>query len=330
MKTYNPTEAKTLMNRYGKERKPFLFIISYDLTKTHIIPLDEIDPAEILFDFNGKTNCEIASCPAESPQWKRSPITYEAYKGRFNNVMRHLKRGDSFLTNLTIATPVETNLSLKEIFLSSHALYRLWVKDSFCSLSPEIFVRIVDGEIASYPMKGTIDAQIENAEQKILEDEKESAEHATIVDLIRNDLSMNANEVSVKRYRYIDLLQTNDRDLLQVSSEITGRLHFEYRSKLGNILYSMLPAGSICGAPKTKTLEIIRESEESNRGYYTGIAGIFDGENLDSCVLIRFVEQLPDGKMQFRSGGGITAKSQAKDEYEEAIRKVYLPLIRKG
>ena len=80
------------------------------------------------------------------------------------------------------------------------------------------------------------------------------------------------------------------------------------------------------GAPKKKTVEIIREAETYDRGYYTGVTGFFDGKNLDSAVIIRFVEQLPDGSLVFKSGGGITFKSDIESEYEEMIHKVYVPV----
>ena len=91
------------------------------------------------------------------------------------------------------------------------------------------------------------------------------------------------------------------------------------------MLKKMLPAGSVTGAPKNKTVEIIQNAETYERGFYTGIAGFFDGMSLDSCVLIRFIEQR-NGKFYFKSGGGITAKSEMKSEYEELKQKIYVPL----
>ena len=113
-------------------------------------------------------------------------------------------------------------------------------------------MRIENGFIYSYPMKGTIDASLPDARERILADRKEEAEHATIVDLIRNDLSQVASEVTVSRYRYIDELQTNRGRLLQVSSEIRGKLPENWKASLGDILFRLLPAGSITGAPKKK------------------------------------------------------------------------------
>ena len=174
-------------------------------------------------------------------------------------------------------------------------------------------------------MKGTIDASIPDAEKIILNDEKELSEHVTIVDLIRNDLSTVASNVQVKRFRYIDKINTNQKDLLQVSSEICGDLEKDFGSRIGSILISLLPAGSISGAPKNKTIEIIQATENEKRWYYTGVAGYFDGQNLDSGVMIRFIEQ-EGSQFYYRSGGGITSQSKMESEYQEAIDKIYVPL----
>jgi para-aminobenzoate synthetase component 1 len=173
-------------------------------------------------------------------------------------------------------------------------------------------------------MKGTIDASFPNAEHVILSDPKEAAEHATIVDLIRNDISMVADKVWVERYRYIEPIETNQKKLLQVSSEIAGILPDEFDCEFGDLLLKLLPAGSISGAPKPSTLKIIKDAEGYERGYYTGIMGYFDGENFESAVMIRYIEN-QNGKLVFKSGGGITAQSDAHSEYQELIDKVYLP-----
>jgi para-aminobenzoate synthetase component 1 len=174
-------------------------------------------------------------------------------------------------------------------------------------------------------MKGTIDASVENAKELILNDSKELAEHNTIVDLIRNDLSLVAENVAVEKFRYLDRIKTSHRDLWQVSSKITGDLPDNYTENIGDIIFTMLPAGSVSGAPKKKTVEIIENAENYTRGFYTGIFCYFDGKNLDSCVLIRYIEN-DDNKLVYKSGGGITFKSKAELEYEEMLKKVYVPI----
>ena len=193
-------------------------------------------------------------------------------------VQEHLNRGDSYLVNLTFPTGVSFNGNIKDLFHNSQSQHKVLFKDQFVSYSPEYFVKIKGNTIYSYPMKGTISTAIPNAEQRVLGNPKEIAEHATIVDLIRNDLSFYATEVRLNRYRYVDQIDINTKSLLQVSSEIEGSLKNDWKANLGNLLWDMLPAGSISGAPKPKTLEIIRSIEVDCRGYYTGVYGYFDGK----------------------------------------------------
>jgi para-aminobenzoate synthetase component I len=316
------------MNESGSRRQPFIFIIDFEMEDPVFFLLDEICSEELLFDFNGITNSLARKEDSGmSFSFLKYPMDYGEYLEKFNLVMQHLAYGNSYLVNLTVPTPIETTLFLQDIFYISHAKYRLFYKDKFVMFSPEIFVKINgDGVISSYPMKGTIDAAVENAEEKLLNDAKEYAEHCTIVDLIRNDLSMVAKNVHVKSFRYIDRIKTHEKELLQVSSCICGGLGKDYAAHLGNIIFTLLPAGSISGAPKKKTVEIIREAEGCRRGYYTGVCGLFDGEQLDSGVMIRFIENC-EGELFYRSGGGITVYSNGGAEYREMIDKVYVPVV---
>lgn len=319
---------KDQLNSWGRNRTPFFFCIDFELEKPVAFALDGVDNPNLLFSINGFTNSAKPPLPKERigvKGFKKIPITFSGYELKFNKVLWHLSYGDSFLTNLTIKTKIETDQTLSDIFHASSAKYKLLFDNQFLVFSPETFIQIRDEKIFSYPMKGTIDAAIENAEEKILSDQKEIAEHVTIVDLIRNDLSMIATDVNVARFRYIDTLTTNNKTLLQVSSEITGNLSHDWPSQLGDLLVSVLPAGSISGAPKQKTLEIIQQAEGEKRGYYTGVFGYFDGNSLDSGVMIRFIEKV-DNQLYYRSGGGITTQSDAQTEYQEAIDKIYVPL----
>lgn len=258
--------------------------------------------------------------------WKTFPESFDNYLTSFNIVKNNILKGNSFLTNLTCITPIMTNLSLKDIYIISKAKYKLYVKGTFVVFSPETFVRIDGNIITAYPMKGTIDAMLPDAEQKLMNNEKEAAEHATITDLIRNDLSMVAKHVEVTRFRYIDRLETSHGPILQTSTEIKGVLPTDFHTRLGELFFQLLPAGSITGAPKVKTMQIIDSAENYDRGFYTGVMGYYDGRKLDSAVMIRFVEQQPDGKICYKSGGGITFQSDARSEYEEMKQKIYVPI----
>lgn len=366
------------INRLASQDEPFLFVINYQGDKAFIRLLSDINPEECLFDFEGRGNLshvwketseegtseeetwkketwkeEISEEEISETTWQIDPPLYEDYERSFNIVKSNIMAGNSYLTNLTCRVPVSCNLSLEEIFHRAKGKYKLLLRRKrtltpFVCFSPETFVRIKGGRIYSYPMKGTLDASLPNAEKQLMEDRKEAAEHATIVDLIRNDLSRVAENVRVDKYRYFDVLHTNKGDILQTSSEISGRLPEDYPHHLGEILDAQLPAGSITGAPKDKTMQIIQEAEGYDRGFYTGIMGIYDQGELNSAVMIRFIEEETspvdfeaDGeknfkasegkgdeasrKQYFKAGGGITSKSDCRKEYEEVIQKIYLP-----
>lgn len=336
------------INRLASQDEPFLFVINYQGDKAFIRQLSDINPEECLFDFEGRGNSsdEMKNNSEKIAEisWQIAPPLYEDYERSFDIVKNNIMAGNSYLTNLTCKVPVSCNLSLEDIFNQAKGKYKLLLRrkrnlNPFVCFSPETFVRIKNGRIYSYPMKGTLDASLPDAEKLLMEDEKEAAEHATIVDLIRNDLSRVAENVGVDKYRYIDVLHTNKGDILQTSSEISGRLPEDYRQHLGEILDAQLPAGSITGAPKDKTMQIIHEAEGYDRGFYTGIMGIYDQGELNSAVMIRFVEEeaspskTEKGKnpevsreLYFKAGGGITSKSDCRKEYEEVIQKIYLPI----
>ncbi len=316
------------MNALGKARTPFLAVVDYQQQCPLVLTPAEAADAGVFYHIGPHTNVatgfdnQASSVPALF-RFARFPLPFSDYEPRFRRVQEHLRRGNSFLVNLTRPTPIETDLSLADIFGRSQARYKLLMQSELVVFSPETFVRIEHGIIRSHPMKGTIPASEPNARQRILADTKEAAEHATIVDLIRNDISQIADRVWVERYRYVETVATNAGDLLQVSSEIRGTLPPDWAKQIGTLLFGLLPAGSITGAPKPQTLAIIDEVEGYERGYYTGVVGFFDGETFDCGVLIRFIEQTPNGLI-FKSGGGITVYADAESEYRELIDKVYL------
>ncbi|MES2797093.1 MAG: aminodeoxychorismate synthase component I [Bacteroidota bacterium] len=317
--------AISKMNEFGLKKQPFLFIIDYEMQKPIVMKLEQAESYNLFYRIDNQTNYNFNNQIKNEIKITKGPISFEHYKVAFDLIQKHIRRGNSFLVNLTKPTPIEINLNLLEIFECTKAKYQLYFNNQFVTFSPETFVKIESNIISSHPMKGTISAEIPDAENIILQNKKELAEHTTIVDLIRNDLSKVANNVWVERFRYVEKISTDTSDILQVSSEIKGRLPENWASNIGNILFELLPAGSICGAPKPETLKIIKEAEGYDRNYYTGIFGIFDGENLDSGVMIRFIEKTPNG-LVFKSGGGITAQSIAENEYNEMIDKVYLPI----
>lgn len=311
-------------NQFGQAKRPFFFLIDFEQQKPLIFSLQDCAASGLFFDFFCKSN--VAVQPVEKPfTFSAEKLDFTRYQQGFELVQKEIQAGNSYLLNLTYPTKIQTNYSLEEIFHASRAKYKLYLQDQFVCFSPECFIRIAENRIFSYPMKGTINANEANAEQKLLDSEKEFTEHNTIVDLIRNDLALVAKNIQVSKYRYVERVETHRGAILQTSSEICGELEANWQESIGSLLAKLLPAGSISGAPKEKTVQIIQQAEGEKRGYYTGIFGYFDGESLESAVAIRYIEQQGDATY-FRSGGGITAKSELLDEYQEIFEKVYVPI----
>jgi para-aminobenzoate synthetase component 1 len=316
---------KNILNQLGKQKTPFLFIIDFEVKNYYIKPLDQLDH-NIYFNIDGFSNNNSKRKFAEdSYKVKKKAISFINSKTAFDYVIQQMRAGNTYLLNLTFPTEIEIDMSLSDIFHASRASFKLYFKDKFVSFSPERFIKIEDNIIKTYPMKGTIDAQIPDAYAKILNSEKEKAEHTMVVDLLRNDLSIVAKKVKLNKFRYIENIKTNQKELLQVSSEISGELASNWHCKIGDILLPLLPAGSISGTPKRKTLEIIKTVENYNREFFTGVFGYFDGNKLDSAVMIRFIEKNAN-KLIYKSGGGITIDSDAAYEYAEMLDKIYIPV----
>ena len=313
-------ELRDILNKLGSSKEPFLFVLSYDLSKFYVKAVKEL-PKEISFQLNDKVSSKIT----KKQKIEKYPISYEEYKKKFDFIQEQIKSGNSYLLNLTSKTQIDPELTLEEIYEKSNAKFKLKFFDEFVCFSPEKFIEIKKNKIYTYPMKGTIDSKIPNAEAKILGDVKEMAEHTMVVDLLRNDLGIVANKIRVDKFRYIDKINAGDKKLLQVSSKISGHLDENWNEKIGDILTSLLPAGSITGCPKKKTIEILEKVEGYERDFYSGVFGVYDGHSLNSGVMIRFIEKDKNGNIFYKSGGGITCDSNAALEYEELIDKIYLP-----
>ncbi len=313
-------EGFAKISNLAESKEPFLFIISYDKNQIFAEPLKSLN-SNIAYSFDCKSSTNLG----KKGILKKYPIDLKSYKKSFNQVIEEIKSGNTYLLNLTFKSKIETNLSLDEIFIQAKAPYKLLILDKFVCFSPECFIEIKDNKIATYPMKGTIDASLPNAKEQILQNLKEMAEHTMIVDLMRNDLNMVGVKTYVPKFRYIDKIKAGDKELLQVSSKIEATLPDNWHKNLGDILDKLTPAGSISGTPKKKTIEIINRVETSNRGLYTGVFGIYDGKNLKSAVMIRAISK-EGNNLYYHSGGGITLDSCVNSEYQEMIDKIYLPL----
>lgn len=307
------------LNALGSKRQAFFFVIDFE-GKEYFV-----DEKEVLFKLQNKKN--YTEKALKKPLYLQPlHVSFSRYKTSFDRVIEHIKAGNTYLLNLTFSTKLQNSLDLEEIFYNSSAPFKLLLKNRFVCFSPEQFVCIKENTLQTYPMKGTIDASIVDAKAKILANKKEMSEHVMVVDLLRNDLGIVASDIKVEDFRYVQKINAGDKELLQVSSKISGKLQNSWHENIGTILAKLLPAGSISGTPKKMSLDIIKETENHERGFFTGVFGYYDGKSFNSAVMIRFIEKTQDGYV-YKSGGGITLDSDVQCEYEEMKDKVYVPVF---
>lgn len=317
------TDWQPRVDRLAAAGTPFFLLTDFEGQRVRLYTLGETDADGLQFSFPGGGS-QDTSRPVCAPTIASLGVRFSTYRRAFLMVQQGLQRGDSFLTNLTFPVPVTLTGSLEDVYNVASAKYRILLPGSFVCFSPETFVTIsASGVIRTSPMKGTV-LDTPGARDRLLADPKEVAEHATVVDLLRNDLSQVARNVRVERYRYVTSLETRQGGLLQTSTDIAGELPGDWRKQLGETLGRLLPAGSVSGAPKPATVRLIQKAEGRTRGFYCGVAGYFDGRCFDSCVMIRFLRQERD-KVYFHSGGGITATSHVRPEYQELLAKIRVP-----
>ncbi len=202
----------------AERRTPFIFIISFNKSEVIVEELSDLS-GDILFDIEGFRNYSEMEIDREF-QFSREPIPFREYKIAFDEVIEEIKRGNTYLLNLSFRSKIETELTLEEIFHISKAKYKIYLKGKFVCFSPEKFIEIRGNQISTYPMKGTIDAGICGAKDTILNNQKEMAEHIMIVDLMRNDLGMVGSDVKVRRFRYIDRLEQEIRSFYRLAQKL--------------------------------------------------------------------------------------------------------------
>ena len=318
--------ALELMDQRSLAGQPFYFIIDFSGSRVELYSPEDLCTADISVTFPGELQDTATNVHSLAPKiFCTDAESLQNYAGGFHHVQENIIAGNSYLANYTRNTRIETGYTLAELYRYAKAKYKIRYKDEFVCFSPETFVEIIGEEISTQPMKGTIPADAPDAANSLLNNPKERAEHYTVVDLLRNDLSMVSAGVTVTDFQRLDRITARGKDLLGMSSRIAGTLRPEYRGKIGSIMQCLLPAGSILGAPKKKTMEIVTAAEGYRRGFYTGVCGFFDGTRLDSFVLIRFIEKDAAGQLWFKSGGGITHQSDVEAEYQEMLDKIYVP-----
>ncbi|MCI5511323.1 MAG: anthranilate synthase component I [Eubacterium sp.] len=188
--------------------------------------------------------------------------------------------------------------------------------------SPETLVSLKNGKLSTFPLAGTrprgkTSQEDKNLEKELLADEKERAEHNMLVDLGRNDIGRISQIGSVQVEKYMSIERFSH--VMHIGSTVTGQIRPDKDAV--DAVDSILPAGTLSGAPKFRACQIIEELEQSRRGVYGGAVGYLDfAGNLDTCIAIRLVYK-KNGEVCVRSGAGIVADSVPEKEFEECCNK---------
>ena len=188
--------------------------------------------------------------------------------------------------------------------------------------SPETLVKLEDGVLHTFPLAGTrkrgkTKEEDDELEKDLLADEKELAEHNMLVDLGRNDIGKISRFGTVQVERYHEVLRFSH--VMHIGSTVRGEIREDLDAL--DAVDSILPAGTLSGAPKIRACQLINDLENNKRGIYGGAIGYLDFTgNLDTCIAIRIAYK-KNGKVFIRSGAGIVADSVPEKEYQECINK---------
>ena len=261
----------------------------------------------------------------------RTSLAEEEYAKGVDRVREYIAAGDTYQVNLTMRRRFRFEGDpfsfYRDLCRSQRAPFCAFLEAErfrILSASPELFFRLAEGRVTVRPMKGTSARgrwyeDDEEAKRRLREDPKERAENLMIVDMLRNDLGMvsETGSVEVRSLFDIETLET----VHQMTSTISSRL--KEGVGLVELFQAIFPCGSVTGAPKRRTMEIIAELEEAPRGVYTGCIGfISPGPEAVFSVAIRTVViDTETGEAEMGIGSGVTFDSNPGDEYAECLAK---------
>ncbi|MFW0777294.1 MAG: anthranilate synthase component I [Rickettsiales bacterium] len=258
-----------------------------------------------------------------------SNTTRENYDSMVAKAKEHILDGDIFQVVLSqrfsakfTLPPFSLYRALRQLNPSPFLFYLNFCDYSLVGSSPEILVRLRDGEVTIRPIAGTRKRGRDRSEdemlaQELLADPKELSEHLMLLDLGRNDVGRVAKVGSVKTTHKMNI--ENYSHVMHIVSNVVGEINPKYDAL--SALVAGFPAGTVSGAPKIRAMEIIDDLETEKRSFYAGCIGYFSASgNMDTAIALR-TGLIKDGTLYIQAGGGIVAESNAEDEYQEAVNK---------
>ncbi|MBN2374299.1 anthranilate synthase component I [bacterium] len=267
--------------------------------------------------------------PVSGPLPLKSNFEPDAFMSAVNRTKEYITAGDIIQAVISQRFSVTINCDPFDIYralrLINPSPYMFYLKHNGLQIigsSPELMVRVEDGQVEERPIAGTRKRGATQEEdrrlaEELLADPKERAEHIMLVDLARNDIgrvceygSVSCPELmTIERYSHV----------MHIVSQVTGRLRKDKDPY--DCLIACFPAGTVSGAPKVRAMEIIEETEPSRRGPYAGAVGYFSfSGNMDTCITIRTIV-VKDGQAHVQAGAGIVADSDPEKEYQETLNK---------
>ena len=251
------------------------------------------------------------------------------YDGMIEKAKEYINAGDIFQVVLSqrfaapfSLPPFSLYRALRQLNPSPFLFYLNFGDFQLVGSSPEILVRLRDGEVTIRPIAGTRKRGRDREEDRLLAadllaDQKEVSEHLMLLDLGRNDVGRVAKTGTVKTTQHMNI--ENYSHVMHIVSNVVGELDLRYDAL--SALIAGFPAGTVSGAPKIRAMEIIDELEIQSRSFYAGCIGYFSSNgNMDTAIALR-TALVKDGTLYVQAGGGIVAESNSEDEYQESLNK---------
>ena len=327
IEVFEPKNVTSALDRIEILKSKGLYLVGYmryDLNTASNLPLVYFEAFDSFEPYEPQTpNYKVGTIV-------KPLITKEEYTEKVNFIKEQIKNGITYEVNYTYPSALKTNASEIELYhyllQNQKTPYNAFLQNKYetiLSFSPELFFVKKGNKILTKPMKGTIKRGRDSDEDIALReflynDLKNRTENIMIVDLLRNDLGRISNPGTVKADKLFEVEQ--HKTLFQMTSEISSEL--KDGVSLYDIINAIYPCGSITGAPKISTMEIIEKAEKTPREVYCGAIGYIHGDEMIFSVPIRILQK-KNGETDYRydAGSAITWSSTAEDEWNETLTK---------
>ncbi|TCK66872.1 anthranilate synthase component 1 [Winogradskyella wandonensis] len=299
------------------KNEAYIFAHCPDGAENNIEAIDKLINVQNFASFNFNTKSDI-----------ESNLTDDEFLEHVDLAKKHCARGDVFQLVLSRRFTQEFSgddfnvyRALRSINPSPYLFYFDYGSFKIFGSSPEAQLIVTNGLAEIHPIAGTFkrtgdDSKDAILAEELINDEKENAEHVMLVDLARNDLSRNGNNVKVETYREVQFFS----HVIHLVSKVTGQKHD--KTSTMQVVADTFPAGTLSGAPKHKAMQLIDKYEKTSRGYYGGAIGFMDFEgNFNHAIMIRtFLSK--DYKLNWQAGAGLVSRSNPESEKQEVYNKL--------